>query len=99
MKLPHQFSPLVQVMREAGDVLLGVSKRIALYDRKRKQDEALKLQGLWCRWDISTFDYLMRVGPPPLHLFVFALPKHAEVRLVRAGSLQPCKSDQQIGKG
>ncbi|KAK9806574.1 hypothetical protein WJX73_003713 [Symbiochloris irregularis] len=51
-----------KVMREAGTVLLGISKRIALYDRKRKQDEALRLQGLWVRWELSTFDYLMRLN-------------------------------------
>lgn len=49
-------------MREVGDAVHAVAKRVAVYDRKRKQDEALRLQALWQRWELSNFDYLMKVG-------------------------------------
>lgn len=42
--------------------LHSISGSIVVFDRKRKQDMAQKLQQKWQRWEISNFDYLMQVG-------------------------------------
>ena len=52
---------LVQVAREAAQQLKSVAGHVAVFDRKRKQEMALKLQQRWQRWEISNFDYLMQV--------------------------------------
>ncbi len=66
MTLTDWMCACVQEMKEVGDVIHALSKRIIVYDRKRKQDEAVRLQTLWQRWELSNFDYLMKVGlwPP-----------------------------------
>ena len=56
-------SNFVQAMRQVADVIHAVARRVAIFDRRRKQDEAVRLQGLWLRWELSTFEYLMRVRP------------------------------------
>ena len=58
----------MQAMRQVADVIHAVARRVAIFDRKRKQDEATRLQGLWLRWELSTFEYLMRVRPGPQSL-------------------------------
>ena len=50
-------------MREAADAIHAAARAVAIFDRRRKQDEAGRLQGAWLRWELSTFDYLMRVRP------------------------------------
>ena len=49
-------------MRQVADVIHATTRRAAIFDRRRKQEEALRLQGLWLRWELSTFEYLMRVS-------------------------------------
>ena len=49
-------------MKEAADHIHAISKRITVYECKRKQDEAMRLQALWQRWEISNFDYLMKAS-------------------------------------
>ena len=53
---------IVQAMRQVADVIHATTRRAAIFDRRRKQEEALRLQGLWLRWELSTFEYLMRVS-------------------------------------
>lgn len=53
------YSP--QVMLEVAEKLAGVNPRIAVFDRKRKIELALKLQQRWQRWELTNFDYLMQV--------------------------------------
>ena len=48
-------------MREVADCIHGAARHVAVFDRRRKQDEAGRLQAAWLRWELSTFDYLMRV--------------------------------------
>ena len=50
-----------QAMREVADAIHAAARGVAIFDRRRKQDEAGRLQGAWLRWELSTFDYLMRV--------------------------------------
>jgi hypothetical protein len=49
---------------EAGEKLAAANGRIAVFDRRRKLDLALKLQARWQRWELTNFDYLMQA---PLH--------------------------------
>ena len=56
---------LVQVAKEAAQQLQSVAGHVAMFDRKRKQEMALKLQQRWQRWEISNFDYLMQVPAVP----------------------------------
>lgn len=60
--LQQQFIHSLQVMREVAKQLHSLSGSIQVYDRKRKQDAALKLQQQWQRWEISNFDYLMQLN-------------------------------------
>ena len=48
-------------MLEAADKLAAASPRIAVFDRKRKIELAMKLQQRWQRWELTNFDYLMQV--------------------------------------
>ncbi len=60
----------MQAMLEAAEKVAGASPRIAVFDRKRKIELALKLQQRWQRWELTNFDYLMQVCPatqPSLH--------------------------------
>lgn len=49
-------------MRAVAGAMAGVTQRIAIMDRKRKQEMAHKLSQRWQRWEISNFDYLMSVS-------------------------------------
>ena len=60
--LLHKVFSFVQAMLQVADAIHATSRRIAIFDRRRKQDEAMRLQGLWLRWELSTFEYLMRVS-------------------------------------
>ena len=51
-------------MSEVAEKVAGVNPRIAVFDRKRKIELALKLQQRWQRWELTNFDYLMQVCPP-----------------------------------
>ena len=53
----------LQAMLEAAEKVAGASPRIAVFDRKRKIELALKLQQRWQRWELTNFDYLMQVCP------------------------------------
>lgn len=50
-----------QAMMETAEKVAGASPRIAVFDRKRKIELALKLQQRWQRWELTNFDYLMQV--------------------------------------
>ncbi|EIE23680.1 beach-domain-containing protein [Coccomyxa subellipsoidea C-169] len=49
-------------MLEAAEKVAGASPRIAVFDRKRKIELALKLQQRWQRWELTNFDYLMQLN-------------------------------------
>ena len=53
----------VQVARDVAKQLQRVNAHLTVYDRKRKQDVAYRLQQRWQRWEISNFDYIMQVWP------------------------------------
>ena len=66
--LTQGFVHSLQVAKEVAQQLQGITQRITVFDRKRKQDLALKLQQRWQRCEISNFDYLMQAWPPILQL-------------------------------
>jgi hypothetical protein len=51
-------------MLEVAEKLAAASPRIAVFDRKRRVELALKLQQRWQRWELTNFDYLMQVLHP-----------------------------------
>lgn len=60
----------MQVAKDVAKQLQRVSSHLTVFDRKRKQDTANRLQQRWQRWEISNFDYIMQVG---LFVAVYAL--------------------------
>ncbi|KAK9905588.1 hypothetical protein WJX75_002584 [Coccomyxa subellipsoidea] len=51
-----------EAMMETAEKVAGASPRIAVFDRKRKIELALKLQQRWQRWELTNFDYLMQLN-------------------------------------
>ncbi len=67
-----------QVMLEVAEKLAGVSPRIAVFDRKRKIELALKLQQRWQRWELTNFDYLMQVCALMQLLEIYCKKQHLQ---------------------
>ena len=79
----------MQVAKEVVRQLQGLSGSITIFDRKRKQDLAHKLQQRWQRWEISNFDYIMQVSvlmqnnsSPPLCLALECTAQYGNVSVV-----------------
>ena len=52
----------MQVMRDVANCIHNITGRIAVMDRKRKLEMAARLQVRWQRWELSNYDYLMKVS-------------------------------------
>ena len=48
-------------MRDVVSCIHNITGRIVVMDRKRKLEMAARLQIRWQRWELSNYDYLMKV--------------------------------------
>ena len=51
----------MQIMRDVVSCIHNITGRIMVMDRKRKLEMAARLQIRWQRWELSNYDYLMKV--------------------------------------
>lgn len=51
-----------QDMLAFSSALAEVARHVSVLDRKRKGERVLRLQAAWQRWELSNFEYLMRLN-------------------------------------
>ena len=65
-KLATELAGWVQDTREVATSLQRAAPQLHLLDRKRKLEQVFRMQQRWQRWEISNFEYLMRVRRLPV---------------------------------